>query len=223
MGKVYGIIVSAGKETRFKGNKPKTLSLYKGKSFLQRNYEVLSSICDRVVVVVSHENKGWFSNYDTIVIDSGFGCGDAVMKALDALCLNEHDGCVIVWGDCLCPYLDYRIQNGVVTIPCVWEESPYVSIKELNRGKVKVLFSKYGEVNEPGFHDLGTFYGNASLIQTKLHEFAKKIKHINGYIHKHGNEMQFLDMFNETDIKGEILALRTSAISFNTIEELETL
>ena len=224
---IYGIIVSAGKETRFKGDKPKTLSLYKGRSFLERNYDTLASLCNRTVVVASHENKDWFNDYDTIVIESGYGCGDAVMKALASLNVTKEDECFIVWGDCLCQCANLLYMYGQnserILIPCVWEESPYVSLVAKEDGSIKVLFGKYGEVSEPGFHDLGVFYGNANLILTKLNELAKKIEKNGQYIHKHGNEMQFLDIFNDTDVKGSIMPVNCKAISFNTIEELNSL
>jgi hypothetical protein len=184
-------------------------------------------MCDRTVVVVSPENKEWFNDYDTIIINSGLGCGDAVMKALEVLNPNNDDECFIVWGDCICQCIGtlsiFGSNSERVLIPCVWEKSPYVSIESFEDGSIKVLFSKYGEVSEPGFHDLGVFYGNAQLILTKLKEFAKKIEKKGWYVHKHGNEMQFLDVFNETDIKGSIMPVNRKAISFNTIEELNSL
>lgn len=228
MGRVYGIIVSAGKETRFEGERPKTLSLYKGKSFLDRNIEALTPLCDRVVVVASKKNQEWFCDYDNIAIDSGYGCGDAVMKALSSLEIGDNDECFIVWGDCLCQQawvISFfgKGEKDRVFVPCVWEENPYVSINMNEDGRLDVSFSKYGEVDGPGFHDLGFFYGNCKLILNKLNEFAQKITFEGGYRHKHGNEMQFLDIFNETKIKGVVLPMSCKSISFNSIEELNSL
>lgn len=228
MGRVYGIIVSAGKETRFEGERPKTLSLYKGKSFLDRNIEVLTPLCDRVVVVASKENQEWFCDYDNIAIDSGYGCGDAVMKALSSLEIGDNDECFIVWGDCLCQRARVisffgKGEKDRVFVPCVWEENPYVSINMNEDERLDVRFGKYGEVDGPGFHDLGFFYGNCKLILNKLNEFAQKITFEGGYRHKHGNEMQFLDIFNETKIKGVALPMSCKSISFNSIEELNSL
>lgn len=225
---IYGIIVSAGKETRFKGDKPKTLSLYKGKSFLERNYETLIPLCDRIVVVASHENKDWFNGYDTIVINSGHGCGDAVMKALTSMNVTVEDECFIVWGDCLCEQARVLSFFGEgekdrIFVPCVWEERPYVSINMNEDGLLDVRFSKYGEVEGPGFHDLGFFYGNCKLILDKLKEFAQKILVKGEYKHKHGNEMQFLDIFNETKVKGVVMPMSCKSISFNSLEELNAL
>ena len=228
MRRVYGIIVSAGKETRFEGERPKTLSLYKGKSFLDRNIETLTPLCDRVVVVASKENQEWFANYDNIVIDSGFGCGDAVMKALVSLDVEDGDECFIVWGDCLCQWaktisLFCEGDAERIFVPCVWEELPYVSISARENERLEVRFGKYGEIEGPGFHDLGFFYGNCELILNKLKEFAQKITFEGEYKHKHGNEMQFLDIFNETEVKGVALPMSCKSISFNSMEELNNL
>lgn len=223
---IYGFIFSAGKETRFISDKPKALSTIGGECLLDKNIEVLNKYCDKVFVVVSTTNRHFFSKYETIVIDSGKGCGDAVMKALQYIGSNNNDMCFISWGDCV-------IQKEVVEktlagynksfdiiVPCVFEEKPYVSFSQM-QGYIDVKFKKYGEICKCGYHDFGLFYGVCSNILEYLELFSKKIKKEDGYKHKHGNEMQFLDVFNETEIYGKLLIIENvKPLSFNNTKEL---
>lgn len=225
--KTYGLIFSAGNESRFEDDYPKCFSMWEGKSFLDRNIEELEKYCDRVVVVTSLQNESFFGNYDHIAIDSGKGCGDAVMKAIQSLSLAQDDMIYIQWGDCLCQVADIIHEtvdcslNNRVIIPCVFENNPYVSIYKDDLDRLQVLFSKYGEYAPYAYHDFGTFYANADYLLKHLQEFSDNIKHNNSYHHKHGNEMQFLDVFNETNILGHIIEVENrSVISFNSMKDL---
>lgn len=225
---IYGLIFSAGNETRFRSDKPKTLSIYNNCTILDNNIYNLKPYCDEIYIVCSKKNSHYFSNYNTIIIDSGLGCGDAVMKALLHLNLEHNDKCYVQWGDCLNnkeiinAIYDIDCQDKVI-VPCVIEERPYVQLKR-NDNKIVVLFSKYGEKTSKGYHDLGIFFSNASYLLQKLCEFSALISMNGKYSHKHGDEMQFLDIFNEVDTKGDIIEIgQSKAISFNTIEELSIL
>lgn len=225
---IYGLIFSAGKETRFDDEYPKCFSLFNGTSFLDRNISSLNNICDKVLVVTSVDNEQFFKEYEHISIESGNGCGDAVLKALQQLSLSEDDYCFIQWGDCLCRSIEdiyktyFLMELNCIVIPCSWEKNPYVTLYEEDN-KISVFFSKYGETNEEGFHDSGTFFGKAKYIREKLIEFQSKIIIGDKYVHKHDDEMQFLDLFNETDAKGLIFPTKLKTISFNTKEELKNL
>ena len=222
---IYGLIISAGNQTRFKKDTPKALQVIKDKILLDTNILNLEKVCNEVYVVCSTKNEDYFKNYKRIVIESGLGCGDAVMKALQNLILKEEDLVFIQWGD---SYQDktiykYMLKNykGKVLVPCILEFEPYTSIYE-DDGYLSVRFKKYGEVLGYGYHDLSVFLGNAIEIKDKLEEFAKKISFNGKYKHKHNNEMTFLDVFNETTLKGQILTGKNfNGFSFNTIEELE--
>ena len=98
---IYGLIIAAGKQSRFNSEVPKALVPYKGKPLLETNIERLRKYCNIVYVVCSPENKQWFSKYDKIVIKSGLGCGDAVYNALVSLPpVSIDDSVFIQWGDC---------------------------------------------------------------------------------------------------------------------------
>ena len=225
----FGIIIAAGNQTRFKSTTPKALVKIKGQSLLKRNFNHLSEWCDEVYVVCSKEKEDDFKREITppnvISINSGYGCGDAVLQALNSIKINAKDTVFIQWGDSLHASFIYKkiIDNykNVSILPCVKELNPYVEIREEPNYKITVLFSKYGEVTSPGFHDLSLFYANAEELRSSLQQLQNKLKTKNGYVSKHGNEMTFLDVYNETPLKGTILEiLNYSSFSFNTQEEL---
>lgn len=222
---VYGLIFSAGKESRFKSDIPKSLSPYKNTTVLDHNIEVLSKYCDTIFVICSNDNKAFFDRYNTITIDSGFGCGDAVLKALTKIDFTPYDKCFIQWGDCIAQksvigqICDMNCDDRVI-IPCTIEDSPYVELTQME-DSISVQFKKYNEPTKRGYHDFGLFYCSPTYLFPYLCYFSTSILLNNAYIHKHDNEMQFLDVFNETDIKGAIVEIEDcKTISFNTIEEL---
>ena len=223
MSKRVGLILSAGKETRFSDDKPKALSIVKDGMLLDLNRKLLQEYCDDVYVVCSTQNERWFKGYKRLIIESGYGCGDAVMKALQQA--PQYSQVMIAWGDCIlqkqviddCFYkLEWPFD---IVIPCTWEVSPYVRLKEI-KGSIKVEFGKYGEVEGDGFHDYGFFYGDTHAILSALEELCNEYRTKDGYKHKHGNEIEFLDIFNETTIIGRIVPSTAIALSFNTKEEL---
>lgn len=225
----YGFIIAAGKQSRFNSKIPKALSKVGNSTLLSLNVDNLNLFCDDVYVVCSKENLDYFKNlgYNIIPIKSGKGCGDAVMKALDikSKLFNNLDTCFIQWGDSFQVKETYskmiKEYSSRVIIPCNLEKNPYVSVEQQGLN-VNVKFSKYGEyTGSEGFHDLSVFYGNVKQILKSLHLFRNKIYKNNKYVHKHGNEMQFLDVFNETGLNAEILDMKgIKSYSFNTVEEL---
>lgn len=225
----YGLIFSAGKETRFDDDKPKSLSMINGKCLLDHNIDVLTPFCNKIFVVCSIANQHFFDCYDKIVIDSGKGCGDAVFQALQRLVFYPDDSCIILWGDCVaqesvCKRMVKKFKHQEVVIPCFYEVEPYVRLlyRQKSKKTIAVEFGKYGEICGPGLHDFGIFLGSCKDLSYRLHSFAAKITNVDGeYHHKHGNEMQFLDLFNETEASVELLEVKdVKPLSFNTKEEL---
>lgn len=221
MHNIYGLIIAAGKQTRFESDIPKALVPVNGIPLLDRNIENMKHFCDDVFVVVSHENKKWFEGYNTIVVNGGGGCGYAVLQALQKLLsrLKLSDTVLIQWGDAyneLNVYFDaiHRF-TGEVVVPVQWEENPYVRIVE-GPYTIKAEFSKYGEVDGPGYHDMSVFYGFAYPMLEALQKcMLEKLNYS-----KHGNELQFLDIFNCTDIEAVICDEEDAqSFSFNTLEE----
>ena len=214
----FGLIIAAGNQSRFKSDTPKALMKIGDKTLLDMNIEVMSKFCDDVYVVVSIQNQIKFFNYKRIAIRSGYGCGDAVYKAINNIPYHAGDKVYVAWGDAYNTELVYKSipKDSKCAIPCVIEDFPYVQLTDDNR----VLFSKYGETVSRGYHDLSLFYFDIQYMNDYLVEFKKKIWYNNKYNHKHGNEMQFLDVFNETAAKFDIINIKNyRAHCFNTYEE----
>lgn len=229
---IYGLIIAAGKQSRFETSTPKALMSFDTRTLLDINVDNMRTVCDEVYVVTSTENTKYFEGkYPELVINSGFGCGDAVMRALTLLNLDDADTVFIQWGDCLHkPHIYNDVVNnytGKCLIPCVFEDTPYVQIIPKDNFAIEVKFSKYDEKITAGFHDLSLFYCNAKQLQKALTEFAHSIASTskdNLYSHKHGNEMQFLDVFNETSLQGEIIEYTDyNVFAFNTLTEFNNL
>lgn len=224
--KTIGFVFSAGNEKRFDGAKPKALQDIHGETLLKHNVDILRDYCDDVIVVTNHINEPLFSGYNHIPIKSGQGCGDAVLKAMKLYDVG-YDRVIIQWGDC---YLfDDVIKKAIepqnscydLVIPCKYERKPYVRLS-FNNNRIKVEFSKYGEVKgNGGYHDFGVFCGKFYKILSYLDEFATCHKCGGTYKHKHGDELQFLDVVNETRISTQLLLIDdVNPISFNTKKEL---
>lgn len=231
---IYSFIMCAGKQRRFSSDLPKSLMPFNGSTILETNIKNSLQFCDKVVVVASHENYEYFKKYqnenvDVIQIESGFGCGDAVYKALYSYCTLDKDVCFIMWGDSIQNDKNVFIQsllkyNKNIIIPAMWEESPYVQIKHIKDKAVGVLFSKYGDKIEPGMHDLSIFLCNCKKLKKYLKEFRDKIFIDGKYIHKHGNEMTFLDIINEVKGNYRIVQIHNHKdLSFNTLEQYNKL
>jgi hypothetical protein len=197
------------------------------RTLLDINISNMKTVCDEVYVVTSKDNTKWFTQgYNELIINSGMGCGDAVMRALSLLDLDKNDTVFIQWGDSLCEVSLLELLENSYTdkwiIPCAYEESPYVQIIGTETG-VQVHFSKYGEDVSAGYHDLSLFYGNASAMLDSLTDLHHKYFKDGQYVHPHGNELTFLDVFNETDLPVSLLPTIFSSFSFNTVQEFTKL
>lgn len=234
-----GFILAAGKQSRFDSHIPKALSMYNGSSILDMNIDIMKLYCDDIFVVCSDTNKKYFNKYKTIVTKKNSGCGDTVAKAIDYY-INKYKPsnnteCIIQWGDSIQTYsvyesLDFGDKSDfIIQVPCYEEKSPYVNLKLnefLNNHIEKVLFSKFGEVDnsEYGWHDCSLFYGNIYYIYNVCIRFLNCFREKDGYKDiGHGNEFNFLDIFNETMARGfgrPINKNKGFPKSFNTVDEL---
>lgn len=232
---IYGFIICAGKQSRFEIDTPKALVPIDGKPLLDINIDNMNKYCDIVYVVCSKDNKKYFKNYSNlIVIESGFGSGDAVLKAINSVFVKDDvsilDSCFIQWGDSLQKEEIYKycIDNykGITLIPCVKEEKPYVQIIQKDKDHVNVLFSKFGDSITNGYHDLCLFYCNAAVLHLYLKDFYDLIynEETESFVHKHNNEMEFLDVFNDVKLPAQIIEVPNyKSFSFNTVNQYKEL
>lgn len=213
---IRGFIVCAGHQKRFKSNKPKALMEVNGKTLLKYAYESLEPLCDDVYVVCSNENESFFTVNRKIVEYEQLGCGYAVYRALSLFDWEKGDKCFIQWGDSYTDcYQSCTEYDDELVIPVRWEEKPYVKIDENG-----AYFSKYGEDTANGYHDLSLFFGDGNKVLESLQIMKDKYYQSGEFIHKHGNELNFLDILNETDIKYKLVECKkTKSFGFNTIEE----
>lgn len=227
-----GFIIAAGNQSRFNSKIPKALSIYNGKSILDTNLELMKSYCDECYVVCSTRNEKYFNYKNKIIIESGLGCGDAVLKALTNY-TSKYDPdyntyCYIQWGDSIqtkSVYESIRPNIYHIQIPYYIEDNPYVHLVMNDYNFIdKVLFKKFGEIDNinNGCHDCSLFYGNIYHILADCEMFKKHYYKDNCYEDiGHGHEFNFLDMFNVfyIDAIGNLVE-KDIPIAFNTIEEL---
>lgn len=234
----YGIILAAGNQSRFSSDIPKALGMLNGKCLLDINIEHMSRYVDEVYLVTSTSNNFFFEDFkdkvNILTIESGFGCGDAVLKSLSLLDLQKDDSVFLIWGDsvqnnnilyeeCLNNY------NNFFIIPLEYQNNPYVDFI-LSNNKVKnILFTKYGNIITEGHHDYSLFYFNGLYVKSFLVQLYNKYFNIqqNSYsVPNRKNELLFLDLFNlDLNIDAEVVIIEnvSSNNSFNTIDELNKL
>ena len=231
--KTYGVILAAGKQTRFELNVPKCLMKKDEMSILQNNINILKNYCDEIYLVISKENRKYFKDYkkqiNILEIKSGLGCGDAVLKTIKKInCTNLDDRMILCWGDSIQNDIFIKQSlikyNNNILVPAVVEKRPYTLFKTDNSLTIKkVLFSKYGDNIKKGYHDLSLFIFNINLVYYYLILNYNYFYRNKKYICRKG-ELIFLDIFNNPLCKeGKIVELkRQNAVnSFNTIEEFK--
>lgn len=228
----YGLIIAAGNQNRFKVDTPKSLVIIENDTcLLDISIGRLSSYCEEVYVVCSYDNEHWFNSdkYEKLIINSGLGSGDAIYKALKLLDYKNDDRVIIQWGDSLVNENLYPIlleyEGDKCFVPCTYENNPYVQVMENNNDTLSVLFSKYNDTITDGFHDMSVFYCKINILISYLQQFCRNfyVPDKQKYFHKHRNEFEFLDVFNDTDIKAQIIEVDISlqTYSFNTVDELK--
>ena len=229
-----GLIIAAGKQSRFKQSLPKCLVSINGTCILDTTIANMSKYCDEVIVVCSIENESYFKKYNYVSINSGKGSGDAIYRAIHKFSrdrvFEDDDTVIIQWGDALVREKIYEmlhnIRSNSCIIPCLYEREPYVQVVPITRNKVAIRFSKYNDNISDGYHDMCVFSCKINYLYKYLKLFYDKFYNGEQYNHIHGNEFEFLDVFNDTDCSGIILLITNEALatkSFNTVEELEKL
>ena len=88
---IYGLIIAAGKQSRFNSRIPKCLSKIDNKCILDSSIDNLSQYCGAVYITCSIDCLSFFSDYDNIIsIESGKGSGDAILKSIAYIINNNN-------------------------------------------------------------------------------------------------------------------------------------
>ena len=246
-------IICAGMGSRMGGSIPKALVKITDKPNITTTLQQIGHKFGHVFVVTNINNQEpWIeyfeelrrdfpklsSNVSNVPIQSGRGDGHAVLTAFNELQFQSRvqlsDECVIAWGDVFFP--DQRIIDELLEVkltgkdiglvPVRWVDNPYVTlVTKRDKTITHAEFSKYGELNETGFHDQSVF----RFVKPSLHQILSDIDvalNKNGKYITNGAEMSLLFVFHhaanylDSFFKIKILETEYPTISFNTLEEV---
>lgn len=237
--KLTGIILAAGKQSRFNGNGQKALQTRKKQTILDINIKSLLKVCNRVCIVFNEysdiEYMKIIKKYDhvhPIIIDDPRGTGDTLYKTIYAINkifkIDNNDFGLLIWGDSIHISEDLFRQsiNNIknindIIVPGEKQKHPYTGfLVNKNLNILNVLFSKRGDnTNIKGiYHDFSTFVFELNHTQKILSQFISENKY---------DDFDFLDIFNikTLNVNGRILPISnlSSNNSYNTIEEFNNL
>lgn len=223
---IRGIILSAGKQKRFEGNTYKSLVKIGNKTLLEKNIDVMLKNVDEIDIVIDKEMDS--SEFEKIskkykkvyveYIESGHGCGHALLQYFNEIKIKKDDFSFLIWGDSIQDQDHYyklcKRQLGSLIIPLYNTKNPYVEFEINDYDEIlSVKFSKYGEkINDEGLQDLSMFYFNNAII----YELLRTIKPRNG-------EISFLELCNSYRIGNSIIIPSGKKNSFNTTKEYKEL
>jgi len=242
------VIVAAGNSTRM-GQLPKAASLINGVPNLYNLVRGCKPYFDKIYVASNEQNKELYEeilkDFDdisiVIPIESGRGCGDAILTILEDIRFNLNDDCVFCWGDTF--FTKFEIFSELINfkseapliIPSRYEQNPYAwfDICELDLNKnnhisktiKKVNFKKRGDSSFKNLelHDQSLFKLNAQDMRMYLGEIKKVTWNGDRYLN---NEMIFLDCVSYLyNCNNPAIAYKTEydSFSYNTVQELDNI
>lgn len=247
-------IVAAGNNTRmdlpgYPAMYPKALMSINGMPVIENTIRKIGKFFDSIVVITSNKHKPFWSeffqslyetdrklisNVESYTIESGLGDGHALLKAI----VNRGRSCktdtTVCWGDVYFPD-DYLIEemlsipmsNGIV--PYHLEYAPYVALIPNKDGTIGwAEFSKLGETNAAGCHDLSVFRFDGLKLYSALHHLHASLWKGDKYMTPNG-ELSTLYVLHYMSNTGNPVSMYESgfktfgfndAIEFNKIKEL---
>lgn len=231
------IIIAAGNGTRM-GYLPKAISLIGGVPNLYNTVSKALPHFDKIHVISNSTNKGLFAEVlETFngkitvhTIESGRGCGHAVLESLRLLTKNDlvFDDFVMCWGDVyfetdaiFIEILKQKMTSDLL-IPLIEEKDPYVWFSILDETHVGYsFFSKNKEVTDIGYHDQSIFRFNGLQVSHHLGEMHNTLDKNGKYMF--GSELIFLNMVNfmfNKDIPASYYVTKHKTVGYNTHDEL---
>jgi choline kinase len=245
-------IIAAGNSKRM-GGIPKALSFVDGIPNLENTLLKVTDIdiFDKIFVISNKTNYKDFMHVidmckskhninivECISIESGRGCGHAVMETMNQLISLNLSELTICWGDVY--FRDGKIFREIVEkglicpnfiMPVVFENNPYVWIEELRPDDVKdknikwANFSKRGETAECGYHDQSLFRFNFMSIYNAL-KTMHNVLNKNGVYYSENKEMIFLDVLrylHNCEKHAAYYVTEYQTFGYNTETELDEL
>lgn len=242
------LIIAAGNSTRM-GELPKAVSLVHGTPNIYNTVEKALPYYHKIYVSSNTKNfllykevlQDFGDKVQIVAINSGHGCGHAVLKTIDAvesddLFLDRIEQTTVCWGDAYFESEDIfkEITNfehaSPIIIPAIFEENPYVWFTERNPGDtthnafhvMNSMFSKRGEGTKGGYHDQSIFRIDIKPVRLALQtldKFLYKRSTLN-YLH----EIIFLDLVNYFHNIGNpctVYKTKHKTEGYNTKEELK--
>ncbi len=227
-------IIAAGNGTRLGLDIPKALVPFHGRHFIFDTLDKVKYEYAKIYIVINKNHFGdWCGlkfppNVEMLAIESGRGDGHAVREALRILPKIPYD-ITIMWGDVFLrdpeiidELLEQDLSHGLV--PCEYVSNPYVCIKtDMKNNITHALFSKYGEHDILGYHDLSIFRFCGPLLYKVLNALHRSYDR-GGIYMTPGKELSTLFAFHYMHNKGVPAKAYTSSYrtqSFNTMEELK--
>lgn len=227
------IIIAAGNSSRM-GSLPKAVLSVGGVPNLENTVQIGQAYFDKIYVVANNKTKNIYESvlkrYNVTIFDieSGLGCGDAILKALTDKRINlETDNILLCWGDTYFP--TGRIFSEMIksetksnlSIGVKFEEDPYAWFETKEDKITGVRFKKRGHISRGLVpHDQSIFKVKKEIIED-LSIMKNVLWRENHYLQ---GEMIFLDLvFYLSNIKkpAVIVELTDRSYSYNTEEDLE--
>lgn len=246
--KTYAIILSAGKQSRFIQNFPKTLLPYDDKmSIMDINIKTLSKQVDKIFVVLEKNvdslttliyNKflDSYDNIEKIYINSGSGTGDAILKTLNIIKYSIEDDAriVLIWGDSIqdseiliTTLLDTQFKYDDIILP-LEEVLPMYTAFGLNIDNTvkSIITDKNMKINfTPVYHDYSIFMFLFNNVLNACEQTSIHINRINSFNSSNRfREFDFFDIINfkYTIARAIIIKNISSKNSYNTVDEYHT-
>lgn len=227
------LIVAGGKASRM-NFAPKAASLVNGVPNLYNTVEKALPYFDKIITISNAEyaqiysdiTKEFGEKVSVSVIESGRGCGHAVLESLRIIKDFESET-VVCWGDAY--FNDEKIFEEILStnmlgspllIPVVKEEDPYVWFETEDNSVVAARFSKFGEKSLVGFHDQSIFKVNKPTILYALQMMHNVLEKAGKYT----GEMVFLNVCHflwNIEMPARCYVTEYQTLSFNTESELE--
>ncbi len=166
----------------------------------------------------------------------GFGDGDAVFHAINALPEDFTGQLLVIWGDTV--ILDknivpicLRILSTLrdvckLVVPTTFEREPYVAIIRDKEGRVcDVKYRRRGQFEHNKEHDLSMFFGYCEDISHFLRILVKKLRREKEGYHSFNSELSFLDIIPEIyreghEVVSPCIGYEGAVMAFNTLEDV---